>query len=62
MLRIAGGVALGVAITVLLYVAATKLRTVLAEDESDTLGTLIVVLIVAVGSLAAYFITTEVLG
>ena len=46
----------------LLYFLASKLRTLLAEDDSDTLGTLIVVLIVAVGSLAAYFITTEVLG
>ncbi len=62
MLRIAGGIALGVAIVVLLYFWASKLRTLLAEDESDTLGALIVVLIVAVGSLAAYFITTEVLG
>ena len=62
MLRIAGGIALGVAIAVLLYLTASKLRTVLAEDESDNLGTLIVVMIVAVGSLGAYFITTEVLG
>ena len=62
MLRLAGGVALGVAIVVLLYVSAMKLRTAFAADEADNSGALIVVLIVAAGSLAAYFITTEVLG
>ena len=62
MLRIAGGVALGVATVVLVYLAAMKLHDVLAAEEADNPGAIVAVLIVIVGSVAAYFITIEVMG
>ncbi len=62
MLRIAGGVILGLAVVALLYVLVVAIKNRFAAEEADNPGALIVVLIVITGSIAAYFITTEVLG
>jgi hypothetical protein len=61
-LRIAGGIAVGIAVALVLYLAATKLRTVVAEEERNNPGVIVAVLIVVVGSAAAYIIIGEVLG
>ena len=62
MLRIAGGVVLGLAIFALLYFLALKVRNMVADEDADNPGAIIVVLIVIVGSIAAYLLTTEVIG
>ena len=62
MLRIASAVALGLVIAVLLYLAARKLRDMLAQGEAENPGAIVVVLIVIVGSVATYFIASEVMG
>ena len=62
MLRIAGGVVLGLAIFALLYFLALKVRNMVSDEDADNPGAIIVVLIVIVGSIAAYFLTTEVIG
>ena len=62
MLRVAAGVALGLVIFAALYFVAMQLKKRIAEEEADNPGTIIAVLIVITGSIAAYVITTEVLG
>ena len=62
MLRIAAGVVLGLAVFAAIYFIAVQLKKHFADEEADNPGAMIAVFILIAGSIAAYVITTEVLG